>query len=72
MTSHAAQLKDKIHANRTRKAKATAAISELGLEELWDVEGALQVTYTLTRMAERYKMTYRELSVALMESLPEE
>ena len=27
---------------------------------------------TLARMAERYKMTYRELSVALMESLPEE
>jgi hypothetical protein len=72
MAFYAAQLKDKIHANRARKAKATAAISQLGLEELWEVEGALQVTYTLARMAERYKMTYRELSVALMESLFEE
>jgi hypothetical protein len=72
MTFHEAQLKDKIYANRTRKAKATAAISKLGLEELWDVAGALQVTHTLAQMAERYKMTYRELSVALMESLPEQ
>jgi hypothetical protein len=72
MAFYAAQLKDRIHANRTHKAKATAAISKLGLEELWDVAGALQVTHTLARMAKRYKMTYRELSVALMESLPEE
>ena len=72
MAFYAAQLKDMIHANRTRKAKATAAISGLGLKELRDVEGALQVTHTLAWMAERYKMTYRELSVALMESLPEE
>jgi hypothetical protein len=35
-------------------------------------KGALQVTHTLARMTECYKMTYRELSVALMESLPEE
>jgi hypothetical protein len=72
MTLHEAQLTDKVYANRSCKERAMAAISKLELEELWDAAGALQVTHTLARTAERYKMTYRELSVALMESLPEE
>jgi hypothetical protein len=72
MTLHEVQLRNKAYADRSRKERARTAVSKLGLEELWSTEGALRVTFTLARTAERYKMTYRELSVALMESLPEE
>jgi hypothetical protein len=72
MTFYASQLSDRTHSNRARKARTREAITKLGLQELWEKEGALHVTHTLAKMAERYKMTYRKLSVALMESLPEE
>jgi hypothetical protein len=72
MAFYAAQIKDRIHAKRNPQGKGHSIHIGTRPGRTLGRQRALQMTHTLARMAERYKMTYRELSVALMESLPEE